>query len=565
MIKQIDFEDDWTSRLGVAPASLERLSNLVILAGPNGGGKTRYLQIVQAHHQDAPGYVEGAKVAMLYPVADDLNLIHQVKDLTPAQAGQGITKLASLDPREIYRSLSLMLGDIAKNQVYEASGLDDYQAQAGPASNLNALINSLLGSRVENRPNPNTGDPEAILFGRPFNAGELSPGQRRMLVWAALLHYQGVETLDGATLLIDEPESNLHPTAAVRVIEQLLELVGVAGQLWLATHSPALITQFALRATIYRVEDAKLEIATDVEDLMDGLLGGPEGTYQMRTVLTDAHVAATVKFCAESLCEPGVADAHGGDKQEAQIKVAVEAAIERSGAVRILDYAAGKARFAQALSELDSKLTSQIEYFAFNSSAHDDFREECERNVAQLAQVAKAALVVDDLSLVRDVDLVILCNALHEFPPDAWPMHLRACEEPMAASGHLLVLEDQMVPIGELPHAAGFVVLELDELKILFGDDDRVIEAARHEVRNLSVFLVPASALKATSIATVIASLTALGPRVLEAIKELRANDNLGRREGRKHAFLALQYLNAKLALQTIGSQVETKDTISSP
>lgn len=65
-----------------------------------------------------------------------------------------------------------------------------------------------------------------------------------------------------------------------------------------------------------------------------------------------------------------------------------------------------------------------------------------------------------------------MCNVLHEIDPNMW-LNSFGPESPleiaMSQSGHLLVVEDYGIRIGERAHAYGFLLLDEPELRILFG------------------------------------------------------------------------------------------------
>jgi hypothetical protein len=70
------------------------------------------------------------------------------------------------------------------------------------------------------------------------------------------------------------------------------------------------------------------------------------------------------------------------------------------------------------------------------------------------------------------VDVVILCNVLHEIPPVDWRILLNeTIPKLLTDDGYLLVVEDLQINIGELPHPVGFLLLDRVSMGMLLGND----------------------------------------------------------------------------------------------
>jgi hypothetical protein len=150
-----------------------------------------------------------------------------------------------------------------------------------------------------------------------------------------------------------------------------------------------------------------------------------------------------------------------------------------------------------------------------------------------------------------------MCNVLHEVPPEQWAQvfgkdgYLTDLLDP---DGFLLIVEDQLLKVGERAHAFGFLVLSGVELRILFGcaQEDRSFVTMSHPdpryASRLKAHLVPAK---------LVANLTPQSAR--NAIFELKANAlrEVQRLQGeqysniaaREYAFWSHQFVNASLAL----------------
>lgn len=119
----------------------------------------------------------------------------------------------------------------------------DRIANDAPNSSFDAISDGFFaatGKRIE-RPRPATDESIAIFVeASPSNThalSMLSSGERETL---ALMYLVRRLEARGGILLVDEPELHLHPALQTAILD-LLEADNQRAQLWLSTHSPALI------------------------------------------------------------------------------------------------------------------------------------------------------------------------------------------------------------------------------------------------------------------------------------------------------------------------------------
>src|SRR5262249_48130383 len=149
---------------------------------------------------------------------------------------------------------------------------------------------------------------------------------------------------------------------------------------------------------------------------------------------------------------PAIAGHRRADRQETQLANLVQRVLSSSsGRLRILDYAAGKARFAVALADaLPADLRDRIEYVAFNERHHDEHHNECVRNVGRLHARDADSRVSNEISDFfgdHRVDLVIMSNFLHEVEPHEWKWHFGKAANVLSDTGLLVVMDDQEPPV----------------------------------------------------------------------------------------------------------------------
>jgi energy-coupling factor transporter ATP-binding protein EcfA2/SAM-dependent methyltransferase len=599
---------------GLFATSLRGLGQVVVLAGPNGAGKSRYLSLIATAIQHAVDgsvrlgslesmyrsrCVERDNTALEHPHRARLDAAAQELEvgLQEARAIAGAITSSVPAPKVLRLEVAKAPGDVYDPIGYQAGQLDEIfrQLQMGEfaaihqglhvylqriagalfnarhpdmakdadvlkdgrtATAFNELLFALLGERVGFAVK-NT-RPEATLFGRILKTSELSSGQKLLIVWAICLHLQGATRLRDSILLVDEPEKHLHPAACLQVLDRIRSELGDHGQLWIATHSPAIVAHFG-GESVYHVCDGKVVHAgTKVHVVMDGLLGGARARRQFSEFLADAEALAFQKFAAECFVGATVAGHRAGDPQEGQFAGIIQRTIEASKVMRVLDYGAGKGRFAVALAETIPLETAQlVEYFALNDPDHNAHADECLKNVGKLHAdaVNHVSTEITDFFGSRAVDLIVMCNYLHEVSPNEWAQHFEKCERALRDRGGLLIMEDQEPSIGELPNKHGFLILNQGELRRLFGDDPGVNSVGAASQR-LSAIFVPKDLLHKVTPHTLRDALTAVMQRSLKNVERLRANSAIDADEnwknGRAHARALMMHGNAALALSEL-------------
>jgi hypothetical protein len=258
-ITRLEFPLCGTDPLGIKQCEMSRLGHLVVLTGPNGGGKSRLLitiagalgrlnpQEVARAKQNIAKVDQGASLRMDGISDQDIETMRETVELD---------KRVSVEHRSQDNSFSWFqpsdlnetgLGDYRKRTSYQLQ--EDEESLRGPvAANLSVdkAISVLLGvaRRAFNANHPDLEEPpdrkqaaiaernelyelvehllgakpklnldrDPTLFDRPLFEGHLSPGQLLLLQMAVDFHTRG-KKLDHSILFLDEPERHLHPRA----------------------------------------------------------------------------------------------------------------------------------------------------------------------------------------------------------------------------------------------------------------------------------------------------------------------------------------------------------------
>lgn len=423
-----------------------------------------------------------------------------------------------------------------------------------------ALILRMLGIKVERNL-----DGEPTLFGKPIPDAGLSDGQKVILQLCVALHAQHSQ-LDDTIFLLDEPENHLHPSAVIDLLKSLYETTS-SSQIWVATHSIPLLAYIASiePTSLWYVNEGGVRNAgRHPEIVLDSLLGDEERIGQLNSFTSLPAQLAAINYATESLSAPKVVSGGEKDPQISQIHQVISKLAE-GRLLNILDFGAGKGRLLEGLAatseEVGQDLSTVIDYYAFD--AYPDGRDACLRVIRTHFPDSSLRHFVsreDFFSHKNDgcIDIVVMCNVLHEISPKDWldifsdqSIVSRALNE----NGYLLLVEDQRIPVGELAHEHGFIVLDTSHLRMLFSvseEDHRngffLCNDARGDGR-LKAHLISKSLLCRITSESRKKSIDALRATAKNEIKKLR-NGRVGSyADGLLHAFWTQQFANTSLYL----------------
>lgn len=530
---------------------------------------------IQNYHEVPSGVLE-ALYSDLYEVTFDSPAAPQIIHFVPT--GLLAADPSSSSPSELRRQAqevkSLGILNLERNALARIQVLQDRRWNAThPHSSvapqekeedlrnyegLRTTVERFLGTTLGR-----SRDGEATLFGLPIGNARLSHGQSVLLQFCVAIHAQA-EKLSELIVLMDEPENHLHPGAMLDVIHEI-EKALTNGQIWIATHSVPLLSSFD-PDSIWWMEGGTVHHAgSEPERILRGLIGDEDRIEKLSDFLGLPAALATNNFAHQCLLTPTVSGPDNDDPQARQIQKTVES-IRPGERLRVLDFGAGRGRLVSALREggqTAEEVLRRIDYWAYeNSGAH---RTECEAAIARLyGDTSQRYLASEGDARSRldsqSVDVVVMCNVLHEIDPLDWLALFDAkglVRHLLKPDGYLLLVEDTEMRVGEKAHGLGFLVLDTPEIKALFAvrekDTQFVVDDARGDGR-LKAHLIPAECVARVTRRSVKDSVEQVRHLALEAIKGLRAKEAApSYRAGRKHAFHAQQFTNAQLALEQLG------------
>lgn len=519
---------------------MKRLGDLVVLAGPNGAGKSRALRCLE---KAVPRGVSIRPFPTRFALQDNRKLSPET------QAQQSSILRGTVGDVHVDQRAVPYLSEALKS--FAATQWNAQIVHAGAEKRweeLNSLVHQLLGEPL------GTGDGYTpTLFGRPIPDAMLSEGQKALLQIAVRLHAHSAK-LDGQLLVIDEPETHLHPAVLVDTIERLRQLN--VGQIWIATHSIPLLAALPTESFWFVHEGTVSYAGKEPEKVLNGLLGGDKGRANIEEFLRLPAQLASNRFAAECLLPPGVVDTGAGDPQATQLHEFL-ALDDKSS--RVLDYGAGRGRLLVALQELanGSDTAFAIDYHAYEpfpqpelqgrlDDAYDDDHRRFHNSIDELDSLSE-----------HSFDVVVMCNVLHELSPQAW-------KEAFGEEGHvtrllktegcLLVLEDTEIPTGEKAHEHGFLLLGKPQLYRLFGiaSDTNPIPTLEKRDGRLKAYSIAASHLRNVTGNSIRAALKSLVDCSLRDAHSMSKGELKSSREGRLYALWCQSHMNATLALKAL-------------
>ena len=587
---------------------MQRLGKVVLLAGKNGSGKSRLLSLVQSaasffqtkhqtgvfrqriqeleeirkkgelspdqtHHYE--NYKRDLERATRFELSADaapeivafFPKIVKLED--PYHHGGQETKSREQQTRNFSNGLIHGLRELNVNALsaiqliqtrhWEAShprssaSADHKVSAEREYEELNSLILSLLGESLQR-----DHEGSATLFGFRIGDSKLSGGQAILLQLAVALHNLRLGSrIREAILLIDEPENHLHPAAMLQVISSLESLLA-DGQLWIATHSVPLLAHFD-PSSIWWMENGKVEFAgTAPRRVLEGLLGDEERILKSSDFLNLPFSLASTRFAHQCLSPAPVVQTGVHDPQNKQIAdLLKELGIAK---LRLLDFGAGRGRLVSffGATEDPSILKSSLDYVAFDLDSAN--KESCMAAIDQVYGDSADRYFNRDVELftARDVgsfDVIVMCNVLHEIPAADW-LSLFAAEGTIRRAlnpNGVLVLEDMNLPVGELPHQKGFLVLDTPQIKTLFklSTDDKAVSAVSHSGGRLKAHRIPTAYLGRVDSESRKNALQGLSHSARTEIGRLRQAKG-SYQDGRLHGFWLQQFANAQLALEQL-------------
>jgi len=454
--------------------------------------------------------------------------------------------------RDFYKLYSNKLGQYKVH--------DDYvERNVEILNELKILIKEILDKEFSYTTDEHL-NPIVSLNNWPLHRMDLSAGQQSLLAFCIFIALQAGKVknqsvaLSGKIILLDEPDIFLHPKAQIDFIEGLKRVVGPNGQIWIATHSLTILSILE-RDEIWLFDEGKItspSISTPTS-ILNSLIG-EYSLPRLQSFLSSQYEWAAIQFSIECLCDPKVVAHRENDPQAELSKLTV------NGSLKILDFGAGQGRVGTEILK-NRDIASNIFYqtLEINEKRHNKLKGISDelQSMSNIERHKERIVLTSDKDLktqeyLNYYDRVLLTNVLHEIPLKEWENSLNAILYSLKESGKIILLEDQEIPHGERAHKHGFLILGVEEVKVLFnlketplshvhpryGDRLVCIEIQKNKASVTRDSILEALKLKKINCKIEIEKL-ALGPQ-----------SNV--RNGRKNAFYTQLYCNVDRAIWDI-------------
>jgi SAM-dependent methyltransferase/ABC-type hemin transport system ATPase subunit len=532
-----------------------------IVIGPNGGGKSRFLRAVMSQYE-ALGYAEHEIVFANFPMLTYKGENQKPSESYPAHGFFFANSRTSL--KDLMLNINLEQNDLVETLLTGRPRVNEKTIWPKLFPSLLKFLDGVLSFQLKKDDQLITvkGEDKSYNDFIEFLNTQASPGERNLFYMCIFLAALATHRKDDSKLviLLDEPESHMHPSKVARFVELVEEELPNAS-LWVATHSVNLLPKFEFEEIVY-VKDSKVQKRSSrmYRDIYSSLVGTSE---DVETFLRGLIEWETCSFVAECLALPPTTVNKTRDKQSNLIKRLVQEQISDKKELRVLDYGAGEGRIGVMLNDWESE---KLKYYTFET----DTNKNAEYYKQKIQKHYQGHITPRVPVRSGFFDLILLVNTLHEIPPTEWAFTLQSIFRLLNPSGHLIFCESNTFNHGEYlgndkktgkPY--GFLVLDEPSARILFNNpiaqkietiftDEKitcvVVKKLLGPLRNASLGLFSKDLISQT--------LKILGESSLEKYisllqKKKKANE-LDFASGRKAAFYLTQYANAQIGLELL-------------
>lgn len=534
---------------GIEMFSMGELGDVVVLAGENGSGKTRFFKLIEdsimslkngENFSDISIDIEGKIKSVINFSHSELSL--QLPDVYPPYViniSEDNLKKDCNFTRTSYEAL-LYITKLAR--YGEKDKLEKFNQK---------FCKPLLGCEVKYNPVSK----KVIIFENisidELQTKPLSPGQTYLLRLCVALSCH--DSLEGSIIILDEPETHLHPKALLTLFD-ILRTSFSLGQIWVATHSVELISYFYYES-IWYIQSGKIrKMGSQSQVVIRSLIGDENKRTLLYQFVTSPDAYALSAFATECLLPPDVKSGVNEDDPSTSL---ANAQISVNDIV--LDYGAGKGRFCERLILGANRKNISVNFYAYDKYGYisDQYgkcsADEC-KAIMKKYNISEDHYVGDCSNIKNFYDLnankVVLINVLHEIAPSKWLETFDEIGKMICNDGYVLIVERTELTYGEKPYDSDYFVLQPECIETLFACSKTDFEVKVHETsKRVVAYCIPASILQNATNDTIkktILKLKDVSADHIRSIKQNQSQDNLWL-NGIKLAFWSHQFVNACL------------------
>lgn len=521
---------------------LSNLSNIVVLTGANGSGKSRLLKIMYNtfdSFKNNSDYKESCfkiikkdedsqseeEIELTKELAKNFNFINyshfdaklQVSErFSPYVIHQAKNKLKKCNYEETALNSLLYLKDLAEGYSEESNESNDYKG-------LMEFIE--FAKELELDFSWNKNEKSLKIFNRELKNAKLSPGQLYALRIAVACKSHKID--ENFAFLLDEPETHLHPSLLIKIITNFTEHFKNA-QFFIATHSLPLISYLTVTrddTTVFFMDkgEVKDRLRSNSQPILNNLIGSEDKLFAIKQLFVSSEEMACNKFCMECFLKPAVI--RGGSAKDPSVSM-VEDNINissESSPIIIVDYGAGEGRLLQCM--IEDGFKNGYEYNPYNIDQDD--AKYCEQLISTAKIKGKSYFRKENLAeLYGKADRVLMVNVLHEISPELWKEEFDTVSKLLKEDGKLIIVEREILTMGESPFINGYLMLTgIDNSSpaadILFGKEN-VVFSRHKEKPHIISYTIGKEGVEAVQKANLKDVLLELKKIALEQIKSLK-------------------------------------------
>ena len=499
-----------------------KFSDINIVVGSNGSGKTRFLRAVREIYR-----TEGKNKVMYgyFPsLSPSKNSIVKNNDLPPYTLYESLQE-NEFEFEDFLREVELQNEEFIPQLLTYHSRLQKERGEK-TLKTLQDTFFEMSGKAIllEND----------VICVKDINENILplkeviinfSPGELMIFYMAVFLSLQK-NSNKKRIIILDEPECHLHPKALLKFIK-LIKQSEYFKSVWIATHSLFLIPEFDFKDIIY-IENSRIYPRTSriYKDIFIDLLG--EDTERTTQFISSLSQWEYCEYIAECFVSPEVIDVV--NPEDEQVKLFLEF-IEKHDSMRVLDFGGGSARLGLSLKETKNIKARTIEYEIFDPKpmyTGDEF------------------VIHTSMHTLKDkYDCVVMMNVLHEIDPSMWVEVFKNIENLLNDDSYLLFVETSVLRKGEMPNKTGYLVLSEGELGVLFSSPSPLKSIVIKNNQKSICVPIRKNILSNITMHSVVGAILSLEKTTYNNIKIERGKPDF--QNSRYYAFLVQLYMNAKL------------------
>ena len=504
-------------------------SNINIVIGANGSGKTRFLNAVKDI------YSSDKKINIIYgyfPALSDRKVMFNENTLElPENTIYESIYLDEISFLDFFKEIEL------QNEKFLIELLDYHsQRQKLLGENVLKVLHDVFFDLTEKEL---IAENKKIYIKEKSGKTEtytdaislFSPGELMLLYMAIFISIQQKQR-SNSILILDEPECHLHPKALTAFVKLLTGSSSFFKEIWIATHSIFLVPEFEFENIVY-ISNGTVIKRTNLmyNNVMSEMLESKNDN--INTFFSSLNLWQYCEFIAECFKSPTVVDIVNPKDEQVQLFIKF---LEQNRPLNILDCGGGSGRLGLSLEIAGVK---DIIYDIYDKQVYDN----------------KKFNIYSDLNCIsKKYNCVVMMNFLHEVNPTEWCQLFSQLSNLMENKSYIVFIEVKALTKGEMPNDAGYFVLGKEELEIIFDEHKKIFEISNNSRQKSTCLIIPRKCLDNISPYRIYIAIENLKNRTKAELSFLKkgANkiDKHSNTNARRYAFLSQQYINAMFFLE---------------